>query len=82
MLCNLKGEKKLQVDIEIDKLTDGLIDRETGNIVKTNYIAHAEPMKKKEYAKWKFDWSITQKMEIPSMNFLLPTVMWFREELH
>lgn len=50
----------MQVDIQIDKLTDCLIERETGIVLDTNYEEHIEPIKKKEYSKWKFDWSKTQ----------------------
>lgn len=49
------------VDIQIDKLTDCLEDRETGYIVDTEYIERITVIKMKEYAGWKFDWSTTQK---------------------
>lgn len=51
----------MQVDIQIDKLTDCLLSRKTGNIVKTHYKVHAEPIQKEEYKKWRFDWEITQR---------------------
>lgn len=49
------------VDIQIDKLTDCLIERKTGNVVDTEYIERISSVKKKDYNGWKFDWSITQK---------------------
>lgn len=50
----------MQVDIQIDKLTDCLIERETGRILDTNYEERIEPIQKKQFFKWKFDWSKTQ----------------------
>lgn len=49
------------VDIQIDKLTDCLVERKSGNIVDTKYTEHITSIKKKEYAGWKFNWSTTQK---------------------
>lgn len=51
----------MAVDIQIDKLTDCLVDRETGNVVDTEYMERITAIKKKEFADWKFDWSTTQK---------------------
>lgn len=51
----------MAVDIQIDKLTDCLIERETGNIVDTEYMECITAIKKKDFAGWKFDWSTTQK---------------------
>ena len=51
----------MAVDIQIDKLTDCLIERETGNIVDTEYMERTTAIKKKDFAGWKFDWSTTQK---------------------
>jgi len=49
------------VDIQIDRLTDCLVERETGNIVGTKYVVRATTITKREYRGWKFDWSTTQK---------------------
>ena len=51
----------MAVDIQIDKLTDCLIERESGNIVDTEYMERTTAIKKKDFAGWKFDWSTTQK---------------------
>lgn len=51
----------MTVDIQIDELTDCLIERESGNIVDTEYTERITAIKKKEFAGWKFDWSKTQK---------------------
>lgn len=51
----------MQVDILIDKLTDCLVERESGDIVDTEYFERTTPIKKKDYAGWKFNWSTTQK---------------------
>lgn len=51
----------MQVDILIDKLTDCLIERESGNVVDTEYIERITEIKKQECSDWQFDWRITQK---------------------
>lgn len=51
----------MQVDVLIDKMTDCLVDRETGAIVETYFIKADECVAKKKYMGWKFDWSKTQK---------------------
>lgn len=51
----------MQVDILIDKLTDCLIERESGNVVDTEYVERITEIKKNEYSGWQFDWHITQK---------------------
>lgn len=51
----------MQVDILIDKLTDCLVERESGNVVDTEYTERITEIKKKEYSGWKFDWNTTQK---------------------
>lgn len=51
----------MTVEILIDKLTDCLIERESGIIVNTKYTERTTVIKKKEFAGWKFDWSTTQK---------------------
>ena len=57
----MKEGSTLTVDIQIDELTDCLIERESGNIVDTEYTERITAIKKKEFAGWKFDWSKTQK---------------------
>lgn len=49
------------VDIQIDRLTDCLVERETGNVVGTKYVERNTTITKKECRGWKFDWSKTQK---------------------
>lgn len=49
----------MEIDILIDELTDCLIDRRTGDIVDTEYSECIEPIRKKDYSGWKFDWSKT-----------------------
>lgn len=51
----------MQVDVLIDKLTDCLVERETGNVVDTEYAERITEIKKKDYIGWKFDWGTTQK---------------------
>ena len=51
----------MAVDIQIDKLTDCLVERETGNIVDTEYTELITTIKKKDFAGWKFDWCKTQR---------------------
>lgn len=50
----------MQIDILIDKLTDCLVDRATGENVNTEYKERTTAIKKKDYAGWKFNWSTTQ----------------------
>jgi len=51
----------LLVDIQIDKLTDCLIERESGEVVDTEYIERVAAIKKEDYRGWKFDWSKSQE---------------------
>ncbi|MBQ7796822.1 MAG: hypothetical protein IJ374_09730 [Lachnospiraceae bacterium] len=51
----------MQVDILIDRLTECLVERSTGRTVETKYIKRENPIKKREYSGWKFDWDITMK---------------------
>lgn len=50
----------MEIDILIDKLTDCLVERATGNIVETEYRIRQTKIKPSEYKRWKFDWSKTQ----------------------
>lgn len=56
-----KGEKSVEVDILIDKLTDCLVERSTGEQVETEYRLRTVSIKPKDYKNWKFDWSRTEK---------------------
>lgn len=51
----------MEVDILIDKLTDCLVERETGIILDTEYRCRTMPIKPKDYKGWKFNWSTTEK---------------------
>lgn len=51
----------MQIDIIIDELTDCLIERDSGAIIKTEYKKLDAPIKKKSYSGWKFNWSKTQE---------------------
>lgn len=51
----------MAVDIQIDRLTDCLVERETGSIVGTKYMERITTITKGECRGWKFDWSTTQK---------------------
>ncbi|MCL2254620.1 MAG: hypothetical protein FWC09_09265 [Lachnospiraceae bacterium] len=51
----------MEVDIIIDKLTDCLINRHTGEQVETRYMSRAVPIKPVDYKGWKFDWAKTEK---------------------
>ena len=51
----------MEVDILIDKLTDCLVERSTGEQVETEYRLRTAPIKPKDYKGWKFDWSKTEK---------------------
>lgn len=47
----------MEVEVLIDRLTDCLIDRVTGEIVETKYQERMLPICPEEYIGWKFDWS-------------------------
>ncbi|MBP3579086.1 MAG: hypothetical protein J6K15_13335 [Lachnospiraceae bacterium] len=49
------------LDVQIDKLTDCLVEHSTGKLVETEYKLHHNTMTPKEYKNWKFNWSQTQK---------------------
>lgn len=51
----------MSVDILIDKLTDCLIERSTGERIDTEYRMRIMPIQPKDYKGWKFDWSKTEK---------------------
>ena len=49
------------LDVQIDKLTDCLIEHSTGKRVETEYRLRNNVISKKELKNWKFDWNQTQK---------------------
>lgn len=51
----------MAVDILIDRLTDCLIERNTGEQKNTEYRLRTTSIKKLEFKNWKFDWSRTEK---------------------
>ena len=51
----------MDIEILIDKLTDCLVEKETGEIVETEYKERTTPIKPKDYRGWKFNWNITEK---------------------
>lgn len=51
----------LELNILIDKLTDCLIETDTGRVVATEYKKLQKAITPKEYSNWKFDWSKTEK---------------------
>lgn len=53
-------EKCLTKNIQIDNLTDCLVERASGNIVDTEYKERTTAIKKKEFTGWRFDWRRTQ----------------------
>ena len=48
--------QKIGVDVEIDILTNCLIDRETGEMAATEYHRRTSPMRRSDIEGWKFDW--------------------------
>ena len=57
----MKRENKMQIDVVIDELTDCLVRREDNVIVETEYKKLNNPIKKKDFSGWKFDWRKPQK---------------------
>ncbi len=51
----------MQVDVHIDKLTDCLVERITGNIVDTEYIKRTKSISSSDCFGWQFDWRRTQE---------------------
>ena len=52
------------LDVQIDKLTDCLIEHSTGKLVETEYKLHHNTMTPKECKNWKFiqeDWLYLKK---------------------
>lgn len=51
----------MEIDIQIDELTDCLFDSTNNINVDTYYKKHDSTISKREYKNWKFDWSIPLK---------------------
>ena len=51
----------MEIEIQIDELTDCLVERETGKLVDTYYEKRNAPIKPKDFKGWKFDWSKPEK---------------------
>lgn len=51
----------MEVDIIIDKLTECLVERESGKIVPTEFKKRITPIKEKEYNNWKFRWNVPEQ---------------------
>lgn len=51
----------METDIFIDKLTDCLIERKTGNVVETEYSERIIPITSKDIQGWKFNWRTTEE---------------------
>lgn len=52
---------RMEVNVLIDKLTDCLVERETGRIIDTEYQKRIIPIRPKDYKGWKFDWNKTEQ---------------------
>ena len=50
----------MEVSLVIDELTNCLIERRTGELVKTEYHLRSIPVRKKDYKDWNFNWSQTE----------------------
>ncbi|MBQ7944303.1 MAG: hypothetical protein IJ326_09615 [Lachnospiraceae bacterium] len=49
----------MEIDILIDGFTDCLVDRNTGDIVETEYSKRILPIIPRDYFGWKFEWNQT-----------------------
>lgn len=58
---NQKEVIYLNIDIVIDRFTDCLVERATGEIVETYYCVKDIPIYRSEFEGWKFDWGLTQR---------------------
>lgn len=72
----------MQVDVLIDKLTDCLVERETGNVVDTEYAERTTAIRRKEFAGWKFDWSTTQKDGYTVYDLFVEDMIQYKAEYH
>ena len=60
----------MAVDIQIDKLTDCLVERETGNVVDTEYTERISEIKKKEFLNGDSIGVKHKRTAIQSMSYL------------
>ena len=51
----------MEIDIVIDALTECLVERSTGQNVKTEYRPRSEAIRPKDYRQWKFNWRQTEE---------------------
>lgn len=51
----------MEVDIVIDALTECLVERSTGQNVKTEFRPRAKAIRPKDFRKWKFNWKHTEE---------------------
>jgi len=56
----VEGEK-MEVAVQIDKLTDCLVDRQSGAVVRTEYHLRKRKISPWDYKGWKFNWSKTEE---------------------
>lgn len=51
----------MEIDIQIDKITDCLVEKSTGKIIDTEYRKRTVPIRPKDYKGWKFKWNKTEE---------------------
>ena len=51
----------MEISIFIDELTDCLVEKDTGRVLKTEYQKRTTPIKTKDYRNWKFKWNIPEE---------------------
>lgn len=51
----------MEVDIVIDVLTECLVERSTGQNVKTEFRSRAEAIRPNDFREWKFNWKLTEE---------------------
>lgn len=51
----------MEISIFIDELTDCLVEKDTGRVLKTEYQKRTTPIKSKDYRNWNFKWNIPEE---------------------
>ena len=51
----------MEIDVIIDRLTRCLVERDTGKVVDTEFKKRIQPIKKKDYRSWKFQWDLPEQ---------------------
>ncbi|MSU09926.1 hypothetical protein FYJ84_13200 [Veillonellaceae bacterium WCA-693-APC-5D-A] len=51
----------MEVDIVIDVLTECLVERSTGQNVKTEFRSRTEAIRPNDFREWKFNWKLTEE---------------------